>query len=153
MDEIVHMTTTALQGLAADKNLTLRTTVQPQLPRGKGDERRITQVILNLLGNAIKFTEAGEVHLAVTVSGDDFVVSVSDTGMGIAESDQARIFEEFQQVDNASSHAKGGTGLGLSISKRIVELHGGRIWVKSRPGEGSVFSFTLPIQVQRQVGV
>jgi signal transduction histidine kinase len=150
MDEIVHMTTTAVQGLAAEKKLTLRSSVQAELPRGKGDERRITQVILNLLGNAIKFTEEGEVHIAVTTAGDNFAVSVSDTGPGIAESDHGRIFEEFQQADNASIAKKGGTGLGLSITKRIVELHGGRIWVKSKPGDGSVFSFTLPIQVQRQ---
>ena len=150
MDEIVHMTTTAVQGLAVEKKLTLRSTVRPGLPRGKGDERRITQVILNLLGNAIKFTETGEVHIAVITADDNFTVSVTDTGPGIAESDHARIFEEFQQAENASIVKKGGTGLGLAIAKRIIELHGGRIWVESSPGKGSVFSFTLPVQVQRQ---
>jgi signal transduction histidine kinase len=102
------------------------------------------------LGNAIKFTEQGEIHIVVTTVGEDFAVSVSDTGPGIAESDHGRIFEEFQQADNASIAKKGGTGLGLAITKRLIELHGGRIWLKSRPGEGSIFSFTLPIQVHRR---
>jgi signal transduction histidine kinase len=79
-------------------------------------------------------------------------VAVSDTGPGIEEADQARIFGEFQQVDASSTRAKGGSGLGLSIAKRIVELHGGRIWVESTPGAGSTFSFSLPIKVAEQAG-
>ena len=77
-------------------------------------------------------------------------VSVRDSGPGITEADQAKIFQEFQQADSAVTREKGGTGLGLTISKRIVELHGGRIWVESRPGEGSTFSFTLPVRVEQQ---
>jgi signal transduction histidine kinase len=78
-------------------------------------------------------------------------VAVRDTGPGIADADQTRIFEEFQQVDNSSTRSKGGTGLGLAISKRIIEMHGGRIWVESKQGQGSTFSFSLPIKIERQV--
>ena len=76
---------------------------------------------------------------------------MADTGLGIAEADQQKIFEEFQQADSSSTRKKGGTGLGLSIAKRIIELHGGRIWVESSPGQGSTFRFTLPVRVERQV--
>jgi signal transduction histidine kinase len=85
-----------------------------------------------------------------TAADGSFLVSVSDTGPGISTADQQRIFEEFQQADSSSTRRKGGTGLGLSISKRIIELHGGRMWVESTPGEGSTFSFTLPIRVERR---
>ena len=104
------------------------------LPRGRGDERRLSQVLLNLLGNALKFTEAGEIRVKAGLEDGQFVVSVADTGPGISASDQARIFEAFQQVDNSLTRKKGGTGLGLSIARRIVELHGGRLWVESAPG-------------------
>jgi signal transduction histidine kinase len=102
------------------------------------------------VGNAIKFTEAGEVRVHVTASDDSFMVSVSDSGPGVAESDQRRIFEEFHQVDSSSTRKKGGTGLGLSIAKRIVELHGGRIGLHSSLGKGSTFWFTLPVRVAEQ---
>jgi signal transduction histidine kinase len=107
-------------------------------------------VLLNLVGNAIKFTETGAVRIAARGDGDAFVVSVTDTGPGIAGADQQRIFEEFQQADSSSTRKKGGTGLGLSIAKRIVELHGGRIWVESTVGRGSTFSFRVPVRVERQ---
>jgi signal transduction histidine kinase len=142
----------AVGSLAAEKKLALRAEVQPGLPTGRGDERRIAQVLLNLVGNAIKFTEAGEVVISATRRGDGFVVAVRDSGPGIRPEDQARIFGEFQQVDNSSTRTKGGSGLGLAIAKRIVELHGGRIWVESTPGAGSTFSFGIPVRVERQVG-
>jgi signal transduction histidine kinase len=107
-------------------------------------------VLLNLVGNAIKFTEAGSVRIAAYRDEDAFVVSVADTGPGIAEVDRQRIFEEFQQADSSSTRKKGGTGLGLSIARRIVELHGGRIWVESTVGRGSTFSFRVPVRVERQ---
>ncbi len=88
--------------------------------------------------------------MEVTASNETFLVSVSDTGPGLSEADQKRIFEEFHQVDGSSTREKGGSGLGLSIAKKIVEMHGGRIWVESIPGEGSIFRFTLPVRVEKQ---
>ena len=108
--------------------------VPADLPRGRGDERRLTQVLLNLVSNAIKFTEAGSVSIRAKVEDGSFLVAVTDTGVGIAPEDRERIFEEFQQVDSSSTRKKGGTGLGLAIARRIVELHGGRIWVEFDPG-------------------
>ena len=151
MEEVMQTVATGVESLAAEKKLALRVIVPPDLPPGRGDERRIAQVLLNLVGNAIKFTEAGEVRVEVTVADGSFVVSVADTGPGISEADQARIFEEFQQADSSSTRKKGGTGLGLAIAKRIVEMHGGRIWVESALGRGSTFRFALPVRVERQV--
>ena len=113
----------------------------------------MTQVLLNLVGNAIKFTDAGEVVIKADASNGTFNLSVRDTGPGISAADQAKLFQEFQQADNSITRKKGGTGLGLAISKRIVEMHGGRIWINSVVGEGSTFSLTLPVRVERQVEV
>jgi signal transduction histidine kinase len=126
----------------------LMTTVPPDLPIGKGDEQRLTQVLLNLVGNSIKFTDVGKVLLQVGASNGEFLVSVTDTGLGISEADQQNIMEEFQQADASSTREKGGTGLGLAIAKHMVEMHGGRLWVESRLGKGSTFSFTLPVRVE-----
>ena len=89
--------------------------------------------------------------IKATATDGSFLLSVRDTGPGIAAADQAKLFQEFQQADNAITKKKGGTGLGLAISKRIIEMHGGRIWVESQPGRGSTFAFTLPVIVDRQV--
>jgi signal transduction histidine kinase len=150
MKEVVQTIVTTVESLATAKKLAFKVVVPGDLPQAKGDERRITQVLLNLAGNAIKFTEAGEVRVEVSVLGGNFLVSVADTGLGIAVADQQRIFEEFKQAEGSSTWNKGGTGLGLSISKRIIELQGGRIWVESSPGQGSTFRFTLPVRVERQ---
>ncbi len=148
--EVVHVALSSLRSLAEEKKLQLKALVAPDLPPGKGDERRITQVLLNLLGNAIKFTEAGDVTVEAAAADGWFTVSVSDTGPGIAAADQQKIFEEFQQADSSSTRRKGGTGLGLSIARRIIELHGGRIWVESSLGQGSTFRFALPVRVEAQ---
>jgi signal transduction histidine kinase len=148
--DIVQTVMSGVESLAAEKRLKLTTDLAPDLPVGRGDERRITQVLMNLVGNAIKFTDAGEIAVRVTAPDASFVASVSDTGPGIAEDQQQRIFEEFQQVDSSSTRKKGGTGLGLAIAKRIVELHGGRIWVESTVGKGSTFSFSLPVRVEQK---
>jgi PAS domain S-box-containing protein len=153
MKEVMQAVVTAVEPLVTEKKLALKVAVPPELPRGRGDERRITQVLLNLAGNAIKFTDSGEVRVEVTASDGDFIVSVADTGPGIAEADRQKIFEEFQQAEDSSTRKKGGTGLGLSIAKRIIELHGGRIWVDSSIGQGSTFRLTLPVRVERQVDV
>ena len=150
MKEVAQTVFTAVESLAAEKKLTLKVAVAPDLSPGIGDERRIVQVLLNLVGNAIKFTEVGEVRIQAQASDGAFLVSVSDTGSGIALGDQQKIFEEFQQIDDSITKTKSGTGLGLAIAKRIIEMHGGRIWVESTPGQGSTFWFTVPVRVDRQ---
>ena len=150
MADVIQTVSTSLEPLAVEKNLSLKIDVTADLPTGKGDEQRIAQVILNLIGNAIKFTNEGGIKVKASVAKEKFRVAVTDTGPGIADTDQQKIFEEFQQVNGSSTRKKGGTGLGLSISKKIVEMHGGCIWVESAPGKGSTFLFTLPIRVEKQ---
>jgi signal transduction histidine kinase len=147
MAELVNTVTQATESLAAEKGLVLAADVPEGLPVGRGDERRIAQVLLNLVGNAIKFTDSGRVEIRVAAANGAFEVAVADSGPGIAPEDQERIFGEFQQVDSSSTREKGGTGLGLSIARRIVEMHGGRIWVESALGSGATFRFTLPVAV------
>jgi signal transduction histidine kinase len=147
---VVETVYTAVEQLAKEKKLGFKVEVTPDLPDGRGDERRLTQVLLNLAGNAIKFTDQGEVAIRATAANGSFEVSVRDTGPGISAADQAKLFQEFQQADNSITRKKGGTGLGLAISKRIIEMHGGKIWVESVVGQGSAFSFTLPISVEHQ---
>jgi signal transduction histidine kinase len=151
IEDIAETVRSTLEPLASDKKLGFKVDVAPKLPPGRGDGRRLTQVLINLVGNAIKFTDAGEVAIKAEAHNGSFHVSVRDTGPGISAADQAKLFQEFQQADNAITKKKGGTGLGLAISKRIVEMHGGKIWVESQPGQGSTFIFTLPVIVERQV--
>jgi signal transduction histidine kinase len=101
-------------------------------------------VLLNLVGNAIKFTDTGEVCVSAKAIDGHFNVSVTDTGPGIPEEHKSRIFAQFHQVDSSNTKAKGGTGLGLAIAKQIVEMHGGRIWVESTLGKGSAFQMEIP---------
>jgi len=151
VQDIAQTVRSTLEPLAADKKLAFKLELAPELPAGHGDGRRLTQVLINLVGNAIKFTDAGEVAIKAEANNGSFHVSVRDTGPGISATDQAKLFQEFQQADNAITRKKGGTGLGLAISKRIIEMHGGKIWVESQPGQGSTFAFTLPVIVERQV--
>jgi signal transduction histidine kinase len=150
--DVVHSVFTLVEPLAEEKHLALKVELPDDLPVARGDERRLTQVLLNLVGNAIKFTDAGEVVIRAGAANGHYTLSVQDTGPGIRPSDQVKIFEEFQQADGSSTKAKGGTGLGLSIAKRIVNLHGGRIWVSSEPGNGSTFFIDVPIKVEQQAG-
>jgi GAF domain-containing protein len=151
IQDIAQTVRSTLEPLATDKKLAFKVELAPQLPPGHGDGRRLTQVLINLVGNAIKFTDAGEVAIKAEANDGSFHVSVRDTGPGISAADQTKLFQEFQQAGNAITRKKGGTGLGLAISKRIVEMHGGRIWVESQLGQGSTFAFTLPVIVERQV--
>jgi signal transduction histidine kinase len=148
VQDIAQTVRSTLEPLAADKKLAFKLELAPELPAGHGDGRRF---LINLVGNAIKFTDAGEVAIKAEANNGSFHVSVRDTGPGISAADQAKLFQEFQQADNAITRKKGGTGLGLAISKRIVQMHGGKIWVESQPGQGSTFAFTLPVIVERQV--
>jgi signal transduction histidine kinase len=144
IESVVETVRSATESLAQNKKLALKTEVAKSLPIGLGDEQRLTQVLLNLVGNAIKFTDAGEVRVTAKAVDGHFNVTVTDTGPGIPTEHQARIFEQFHQVDSSNTKAKGGTGLGLAIAKQIVEMHGGRIWVESTLGKGSTFQMELP---------
>jgi signal transduction histidine kinase len=151
LEDIAQTVRSTLEPLAADKKLAFKVDVAAKMPPGRGDGRRLTQVVINLVGNAIKFTDVGEVVIKATATDGSFHLSVQDTGPGISATDQAKLFQEFQQADNAITRKKGGTGLGLAISKRIIEMHGGKIWLESQVGQGSTFSFTVPVRVAQQV--
>ena len=125
--------------------LTVRVDIPPAASDAFGDQRRIQQVLVNLLTNAVKFTPpGGMIELVARASDDGTVVEVHDTGVGISEADQARVFDDFQQV-GAPDRTQEGTGLGLALTKRFLELHGGDIWVRSELGVGSTFGFRLPV--------
>jgi signal transduction histidine kinase len=148
IESVVETVRAATESLADTKKLALKTEVAKSLPVGLGDEQRLTQVLLNLVGNAIKFTDTGEVRVTARAVSGHFNVSVADTGPGIPEQERTRIFDQFHQVDSSLTKAKGGTGLGLAIAKQIVEMHGGRIWVESTLGKGSTFQMELPTRVE-----
>jgi signal transduction histidine kinase len=148
IESVVETVRSATESLAQNKKLALKTEVAKSLPIGLGDEQRLTQVLLNLVGNAIKFTDTGEVRVTAKAVNGHFSVSVADTGPGIPEQEQKRIFEQFHQIDTSLTKAKGGTGLGLAIAKQIVEMHGGRIWVESTLGKGAIFQMELPTRAE-----
>ncbi len=114
-----------------------------------GDGQRITQCLMNLAGNALKFTKQGRVAIWVERQGETLVYRVSDTGIGIPQDQLESIFAEFRQADSAITREFGGTGLGLSITKKFVEMHGGRIWVESEVGKGSTFFFSIPLRLDK----
>ncbi len=149
--QIVKSVASATEPLARAKKLALTTNIAEGMPPGRGDERRLTQVLINLAGNAVKFTDTGSVDISVGMAGGNFEFAVRDTGPGIAPEHQARIFEEFQQVDDSSTRKKGGTGLGLAISKRIVEMHDGTITVKSTLAAGSEFRVSIPVKATQRM--
>jgi signal transduction histidine kinase len=148
---IVDVTDEALELVrprADEKGLQVRSLIPPALPNVWADRARVRQVLANMLANAVKFTERGSVSVAASAAEGWVTVSVSDTGVGITPEAQAYVFDEFRQADSSTTRKYGGTGLGLAISKRLVTLHGGRIWVDSELGRGSTFHFTLPIRVR-----
>jgi signal transduction histidine kinase len=148
IDSVVETVRAATESLAETKKLALRTQITKPLPIGLGDEQRLTQVLLNLVGNAIKFTDTGEVRISAAAVDGHFTVEVIDTGPGIPADQLTRVFEQFHQVDSSNTKAKGGTGLGLAIAKQIVEMHGGRIWVESTVGKGSTFRMEVPTRAE-----
>ncbi len=143
--DVIERATAATSSLLDAKKLNLQRAIEAGLPDITGDQDRLIQVVINLISNAVKFTDAGSITCSVHKRDSELVVSVKDSGIGIAVIDQPKVFEKFKQVGDTLTDKPKGTGLGLPICKEIVEYHGGRIWVESEPGQGSTFSFTLPI--------
>jgi len=156
LNDLLEKVTEMLAGRAQEKGLALLCEIAPQVPADRvGDPTRLRQVLLNLVGNAIKFTESGEVTLRVAQDADASLpgalrFTISDTGIGIPGEKLGAVFERFTQADSSTTRKHGGSGLGLTISKRLVELMGGRIWVESGVGKGSVFSFAVPLEISRR---
>ena len=144
--QLVRETVETARSLVESAGLTLTVEIEPDLPILHIDPTRIRQVLLNLLNNATRFTERGGITVRVARAGDEVHFAVSDTGVGIPPEQAARVFEEFNQVDGGTRRRHGGTGLGLAISKRFVELHDGHITLQSTPGQGSTFTFSLPVE-------
>jgi signal transduction histidine kinase len=137
---------TLVRERAGRRRIALERVIDDRLGAMRGDERKIKQVLLNLLSNALKFTpEGGRVEVRAGIANGTAEISGTDTGIGIAPEDHDAVFEEFRQVGSSDKKAEG-TGLGLSLSRKFIELHGGRIWVKSQVGAGSTFTFTLPLK-------
>jgi signal transduction histidine kinase len=151
VDDIVTTVRTYLLPLASEKGVEFETRAAPNLPLAYCDGKRITQCLMNLAGNAVKFTRAGRITIAVEVNDDLLVFSVSDTGMGIAKDQIPNLFAEFRQADATIARDYGGTGLGLSITKKFVDMHGGSISVKSELGRGSMFTFSIPLRAKAEV--
>ena len=145
--EVIDRAFSATSALFEQKGLTPIRETESDLPNIYGDKDRLIQVVINLISNAVKFTEQGNVTCRVKQTDKSIVVSVIDQGVGISEPDQPKVFERFKQVGDTLTDKPQGTGLGLPISKEIVEHHGGRIWVESELGKGSTFSFSLPIAI------
>ena len=145
LDTAIDNALTLVRERATRRGITLGRAIDSRVGAIRADERKVKQVLLNLLSNALKFTpEGGRINVGATVNAELVEVSVADTGVGVAPEDQETIFEEFRQVGTADKKVEG-TGLGLTLCRRFIELHGGRIWVKSQLGAGSTFTFTLPI--------
>jgi signal transduction histidine kinase len=147
--DVVAVVHSSLRSLASEKGLEFLTAVPDDLPTASGDSGRVTQCLMNLAGNALKFTPRGRVEIAVERQGEWLLYRVADTGIGIAPEHIDDLFTEFRQADPTVAQEFGGTGLGLSITKKFVELHGGRIWVESEPGTGSTFFVALPVRTGR----
>ena len=145
--DIVDTLRASLHSLALEKGLEFAAAAQEDIPLAYGDGKRITQCLMNLAGNALKFTREGRVEVWAERQGETLCYRVSDTGIGIPQDQIENVFAEFQQVDATITREFGGTGLGLSITKKFVEMHGGRIWVESELGKGSTFFFSIPLRV------
>jgi len=146
--DTVESVRSTLRPLAADKGLEFLAAVQEEIPLAYGDAGRITQCLMNLAGNSLKFTKAGKVEISAALNGGWLRYRVADTGIGIPSEKLGSLFTEFKQTDATIASEYGGTGLGLSISKKFVEMHGGRIWVESEVGKGSMFIFEIPLRTK-----
>jgi signal transduction histidine kinase len=146
LSDLIHSVMATASALVRDKDIELHQEIAPSLPLVQADASRIRQVLLRLLANAAKFTEQGAITVRSWTAGEQVLVSVSDTGVGIPPEDQERIFQQFEQGSLENVRQLYGTGLGLALSKEFVEMHGGEIRVESRVGEGSTFTFSLPLQ-------
>ena len=151
LEDIIDRATAATSSLFEAKGLRLEKQVAAGLPRVTGDRDRLIQVVINLISNSVKFTDAGRITCRAVRRDGEIVVSVVDTGVGIAPSDQPKVFERFKQVGDTLTDKPKGTGLGLPICREIVEHHGGQIWVESEAGRGSTFSFSLPVTPEQGV--
>jgi len=147
VQDVVEIVRTSLQSLALEKGLEFIAASEDDIPLALGDGKRITQCLMNLVGNALKFSKHGRVAVWVEQQGENLLYRVSDTGIGIPKEELENIFGEFQQVDTAITREFSGTGLGLNITKKFVEMHGGRIWVESELGKGSTFFFAIPLRM------
>jgi signal transduction histidine kinase len=141
-----------LEPIIRRSNLTVHRRIRGRLPHLRSDRSKVKQIVLNFLSNAIKFTPAGKVTITARQSARDRVVAISviDTGVGIASDDQAKVFEDFRQLDSSPTRGYGGTGLGLSICRRLAQMLGGSIDLASEVGKGSTFSLTLPVKARRK---
>lgn len=147
--EVIERAIAATSSLFEAKQLKLVQIIEPDLPTLTGDRDRLIQVVINLISNAVKFTDAGSITCAASLRNGEIVMSVTDSGIGIKPEDQPKVFEKFKQVGDTLTDKPKGTGLGLPISREIIEHHGGRIWVESEIGKGSSFSFSLPAEPGR----
>lgn len=148
--DIASSVLSTMSGLIKDKPIQMKRIIEPDLPTVRADAIRVRQVMINLLANAAKFTDEGDITVEVGIKPgptgrNEIRVSVTDTGPGISEEDQEKLFQAFSQVDDSPTRKTGGTGLGLSISQQLINMHGGKIWVESEVGKGSTFHFTLPL--------
>jgi signal transduction histidine kinase len=148
LDDVIHLATSTIEPMLKDGRVRLSTEIASGIPTLHTDREKLKQVILNLLSNAAKFTEEGEIRMAAWKDDGSLKLEVSDTGIGIPEEALNDIFEEFRQTDRSRARGYGGTGLGLAIVKRIVNLLGGDVAVESEVGKGSRFTVTLPIELK-----
>ncbi|RLD20684.1 MAG: hypothetical protein DRI69_05730, partial [Bacteroidetes bacterium] len=148
---VVERAIAASQSLFEEKSLVLKQNIAPDISDIKGDEDKLIQVVVNLLSNAVKFTDEGVIECTLEEKDGDVIISVKDSGIGIAKEDLPKVFEKFRQVGDTLTDKPTGTGLGLPISKEIVEHHGGQIWLSSELGKGSTFSFSLPVSGTKSI--
>jgi signal transduction histidine kinase len=153
LHEVVQEVATSGGVLLKDKPIAMSVNLDQRLGLVRGDPTRLRQVLTNLVGNAIKFTKQGQITITTKAGADEFYIAVADTGVGIPPDKVDNAFERFRQLDSSPSRMQGGSGLGLTISKKFVEMHGGRIWVTSAEGVGSIFHISIPMRKEPEKAV